>query len=81
MKATQCLFVVIEFETFRIVSGLYCIYNDEYSTLLQKIFMNILCALYETFWNLINIVTRRDYRDRIDKIYIEDASYLWQAYI
>ena len=30
--------------------------------------MNILRALYESFWNFISVTTRPDYHDSIDKI-------------
>lgn len=42
--------------------------------ILRQLFTNIVCTLYETFWNVIGTVTRHDYRDCVPKVWNKSAN-------
>lgn len=42
--------------------------------ILRQLFTNIVCTLYETFWNVIGTVTRHDYRDYVPKVRNKSAN-------
>lgn len=44
----------------------------------QSAFINILDALYETFWNFISTVMKLGYRDYIGKVLEQIREYSWK---